>query len=381
MSMLDGAVVYEELGRALAPSPHFVSCGDERGRHRCAAGTDEQQRRVAAADRRRATRSSRRRGSSPSSGFGPDGRAARAPRPTATASRSTARSGTCRSRRRPTACSCSPAPATAPTTSTCSSSTRRRAGVTLTQQLTISSDTQYAGRRSTACGSGADAHRSAAGAGVGRRGTRRCTTASSCSRRRPSAAREYALEITVAVRQGPRAVRQAARRVPGARALPRRRGRPTVDGGRDPRATKRRGRASTGRPIDRLAPMAKLFACQTFRDVTAMAQQIFGGVGFTARVRHPALLPPRQAAPDLVVGRPLPRGARRPPTCSTPARVEPPALAALSPNPTSLRPGPNLRLPRVIATLSSAPLPLLQNDVDQMPKRTDRALQRFEHQR
>jgi len=35
------------------------------------------------------------------------------------------------------------------------------------------------------------------------------------------------------------------------------------------------------RPVDRLAPMAKLFACQTFRDVTAMAQQIFGGVGFT----------------------------------------------------------------------------------------------------
>src|SRR6476619_5241018 len=25
MSMLEGAVVYEELGRALAPSPHFVS--------------------------------------------------------------------------------------------------------------------------------------------------------------------------------------------------------------------------------------------------------------------------------------------------------------------------------------------------------------------
>jgi alkylation response protein AidB-like acyl-CoA dehydrogenase len=36
-----------------------------------------------------------------------------------------------------------------------------------------------------------------------------------------------------------------------------------------------------GRPIARLAPMAKLFACQTFRDVTAMAQQVFGGVGFT----------------------------------------------------------------------------------------------------
>jgi alkylation response protein AidB-like acyl-CoA dehydrogenase len=35
------------------------------------------------------------------------------------------------------------------------------------------------------------------------------------------------------------------------------------------------------RPIDRLAPMAKLFACVTYRDVTAMAQQVFGGIGFT----------------------------------------------------------------------------------------------------
>ena len=38
---------------------------------------------------------------------------------------------------------------------------------------------------------------------------------------------------------------------------------------------------SEGRPVSRLAPMAKLFAGQTFRDVTAMAQQVFGGVGFT----------------------------------------------------------------------------------------------------
>ena len=38
---------------------------------------------------------------------------------------------------------------------------------------------------------------------------------------------------------------------------------------------------SEGRPVTKLAPMAKLFACQTFRDVTATAQQIFGGIGFT----------------------------------------------------------------------------------------------------
>jgi alkylation response protein AidB-like acyl-CoA dehydrogenase len=38
---------------------------------------------------------------------------------------------------------------------------------------------------------------------------------------------------------------------------------------------------SEGHDVSTLAPMAKLFACQTFRDVTATAQQIFGGVGFT----------------------------------------------------------------------------------------------------
>ena len=38
---------------------------------------------------------------------------------------------------------------------------------------------------------------------------------------------------------------------------------------------------ASGRPLESLAPMAKLFACSTFRDITAMAQQLFGGIGFT----------------------------------------------------------------------------------------------------
>jgi alkylation response protein AidB-like acyl-CoA dehydrogenase len=38
---------------------------------------------------------------------------------------------------------------------------------------------------------------------------------------------------------------------------------------------------AAGRDVAKLAPMAKLFACRTFRDVTAMAQQVFGGIGFT----------------------------------------------------------------------------------------------------
>ncbi len=38
---------------------------------------------------------------------------------------------------------------------------------------------------------------------------------------------------------------------------------------------------ANGKNVVRLAPMAKLFACKAFRDVTAMAQQVHGGIGFT----------------------------------------------------------------------------------------------------
>ncbi len=38
---------------------------------------------------------------------------------------------------------------------------------------------------------------------------------------------------------------------------------------------------SAGRSTQQLAPMAKLFACRTYRDITAMCQQVFGGIGFT----------------------------------------------------------------------------------------------------
>lgn len=38
---------------------------------------------------------------------------------------------------------------------------------------------------------------------------------------------------------------------------------------------------SKGNSLAQVAPMAKKFSCASFRDTTAMAQQIFGGVGFT----------------------------------------------------------------------------------------------------
>lgn len=42
-----------------------------------------------------------------------------------------------------------------------------------------------------------------------------------------------------------------------------------------------RNRAGGDQPAEKLAAMAKLFSCNTYRDTTAMAQQVFGGVGFT----------------------------------------------------------------------------------------------------
>jgi alkylation response protein AidB-like acyl-CoA dehydrogenase len=54
----------------------------------------------------------------------------------------------------------------------------------------------------------------------------------------------------------------------------------TVDGGRT-LVYEAAWAADQGRSIRRLAPMAKSFACSTFRDVTKMAQQIHGGMGFS----------------------------------------------------------------------------------------------------
>ena len=54
----------------------------------------------------------------------------------------------------------------------------------------------------------------------------------------------------------------------------------TVDGGKT-LVYEAAWASSKGKSISRLAPMAKLFACQTYRDVTAMCEQVWGGVGFT----------------------------------------------------------------------------------------------------
>lgn len=75
-----------------------------------------------------------------------------------------------------------------------------------------------------------------------------------------------------------------------------------------------------GGAVRKLAAMAKLFAGDTFRNVTAMAQQIWGGVGFTVEYDVQLLLPPRSSCKSRGGIR---RGSRR----SSPTRCLPRPLA------------------------------------------------------
>ena len=150
-------------------------------------------------------------------------------------------------------------------------------GVTLTQQMSISSDTQYqvelAGVRVT------EADR------IGAAGTGWITWSAVMHEAIILAAAQavggaqYALDITV---QYAKDRKQFDKPLGAFQALAHylADGATTVDGAEVLVHEAAWARAE-GRPVGKLAPMAKLYACQTFRDVTAMAQQLFGGIGFT----------------------------------------------------------------------------------------------------
>ncbi|HEY5110567.1 MAG TPA: acyl-CoA dehydrogenase family protein [Acidimicrobiales bacterium] len=150
-------------------------------------------------------------------------------------------------------------------------------GVTLTQQLTIASDAQYqvelAGVRVT------EADR------IGRAGTGWSTWSEVMHEGIILAAAQavggaqYALQITV---QYAKDRKQFDKPLGAFQALAHylADGATTVDGAEVLVHEAAWARAE-GRSVAKLAPMAKLYACQTFRDVTAMAQQLFGGIGFT----------------------------------------------------------------------------------------------------
>jgi alkylation response protein AidB-like acyl-CoA dehydrogenase len=274
MSLLDGVVVYEELGRALAPSPHFVSAVMSAG-VLVRAGSDEQRHewlpRIVSGDAIVTTA-----WIEPKRGFGPRG------------VQTTARpdgDGFVLDGVKRHVLFASSASALVVLARTGPADTDvdlflvdpSAAGVTLTQQLTIASDTQYqvelAGVRVPASVRIGDA-----GSGWATWHDTMLDGAVLLAAAAMGGAR-YAFEITLQYAKDrhqfdkPLGAFQAIAHYLADAST-------TVEGGSILVHEAAWARAE-GRSIDRLAPMAKLFACQTFRDVTAMAQQVFGGVGFT----------------------------------------------------------------------------------------------------
>ena len=274
MTMLDAAVVYEEFGRALAPSPHFVSSVLSGGVLE-RAGSDEQRRewlpRIAAGDAILTPA-----WLEPDRGFGPRGVQLRAEAD----GDAFVLSGTKRHVRFAEAADTYVVLArTGPADLDIDLFLvpRDATGVTRTQQMSVASDTQFrvdfdAVRVPAAARIGAPRSGWATWDATMREGIVLLAAYA-------MGGATYALEITVQYAKDrhqfdkPLGAFQAlAHYLADAKA--------TVDGGRT-LVWEAAWAHDAGRATDRLAPMAKLFATQTYRDVTAMAQQIFGGVGFT----------------------------------------------------------------------------------------------------
>jgi alkylation response protein AidB-like acyl-CoA dehydrogenase len=274
MSMLEAAILYEELGRALAPTPHFVS-SVLAGGVLVAAGSDEQRQawlpRLASGDAVVSVA-----WLEPDGGFGPAGVQLRAAadggdlvltgtkRHVAFASAAERLVVLVRTGDGPGDVDLVLVDPAAP-------------GVELTQQMTIASDTQYQVRF--------DGVRVPATDRLGPAGSGWATWDAVMhdgiillAAQAVGGAR-HALDITV---QYAKDREQFGKPLGAFQALAHylADAKTNVDGA-TLLAYEAAWARSEGRDVARLAPMAKLFACQTFRDVTAMAQQIFGGVGFT----------------------------------------------------------------------------------------------------
>ena len=274
MSLIEGVALYEELGRALAPVPHFVSPALSGG-VLAAAGSDEQKedwlRRVASGEAILSVA-----WLEPENGFSPLGVQARATaegsgyrldgvkRHVPFASSAERLVVLARTGDEPDAVDLFLVDPGAP-------------GTTLRQQFSIASDTQYevsfegvlveAADRIGAAGSGWATWQSVLEPALVLLGAQAVGGA------------RHALDITTqyakdrhqfdkplgAFQALAHYLADAVTRLDGAEQL----------------VHEAAWAGATGRQLTSLAPMAKLFACSTFRDVTAMAQQLFGGIGFT----------------------------------------------------------------------------------------------------
>ncbi len=271
MTTLEAAIVYDELGRSLAPSPHFASAVMSAG-VLVAAGTDEQKQawlpRIASGESILVPA-----WIEPHHGFGPDGvqMEARAD------GDGYVLDGV--KWHVPFASSAERIVVLARTADGVDLFLvdPSSAGVTLDQQMTIASDSQYAVTF--------DGVRVATGDRIGAAGSGWATWSEVMNdgmilqAAQAMGGARHALDVTVQYAKDreqfdkPLGAFQAlAHYMADAKT--------SVDGATLLVYEAAWARAN-GRPVDRLAPMAKLFATQTYRDVTAMAQQIFGGVGFT----------------------------------------------------------------------------------------------------
>jgi alkylation response protein AidB-like acyl-CoA dehydrogenase len=274
MSALESVVVYEEFGRSLAPSPHFVS-SILSGGVLARAGSEEQKQawlpRVVSGEAILTPA-----WLEPENGFGPQGVRVRAvpdgdgfllsgaKRHVAFAKAAAALVVLARTGDGPADVDLFLVDPTA-------------SGVTLTQQMGIASDTQYR--------VDFDGVRVTPADRIGAGGTGWATWDTVMhdgiilAAAQAVGGAQYAMEITV---QYAKDRQQFDKPLGASQALAHylADGVTTVDGA-EVLVHEAAWARSEGRSVAKLAPMAKLYACQTFRDVTAMAQQIFGGIGFT----------------------------------------------------------------------------------------------------
>jgi alkylation response protein AidB-like acyl-CoA dehydrogenase len=274
MSMLEGVIVYEELGRSVAPTPHLVTCVLAAGAI-ARAGSAEQQAAwlppIVAGDAILTPA-----WLEPENGFGPRGVELRAVPDgdgfTLTGTKQHVQFASAASQFVVLART-----GDGETDVDLFLVAPDAAGVTLTQKMSISSDTQYR--------VDFDGVRVSAADRIGDAGTGWATwsvvmqDAMILAAAQAMGGAEHALDITVQYSKDreqfdkPLGAFQAlAHNMADAKTA--------VDGGKL-LVYEAAWAHSMGQPLARLAPMSKFFACNTYRDVTAMAQQIFGGVGFT----------------------------------------------------------------------------------------------------
>jgi len=274
MSMLEGVIVYEELGRSLAPTPHLVSCVLSAGAL-VRAGSDAQ---------RSEWLPKIAKGEAiftpawlePENGFGPRGVQVRA---------EASGDGFTISGVKQHVLFASSATRLVVLARTGDGEgdvdlfivDPNAAGVTLRQQMSISSDTQYRVEL--------DGVQVAAADRIGAAGTGWATWEKVMEEGMILAAAlanggtEHALDITV---QYSKDREQFDKPLGAFQALSHNMAdAKTVLDGSKVLSYEAAWAHSKGNSLSSLAPMAKTFACRSYRDTTAMAQQIFGGVGFT----------------------------------------------------------------------------------------------------